>query len=218
LELVVTEIFREVDEELRRDNWQKLWRRYGKYAIAFVVLIVAATALNVGWRDYQLRQQRSSSDAFLAALELAKSDRIPEALSEFAVLKEEGAGGYSILAEFRQAALRSENGEIDTAIEIYDRIAEDYSQDDLLSELATLYSVILQSESGDAASLIARLESVAGDGRPWRYSAREAIAVLNIRLGEMAKAREAFTALVDDLEAPRNMRARAAEMLRVLDS
>ena len=214
----MTEIFREVDEELRRDNWQKLWQRYGKYGIAFVVLIVAAAALNVGWRDYQLRQQRSSSETFLAALELAKSDRIPEALSEFAVLKEDGAGGYAILAQFRQAALRSENGDTDTAVEIYDRIAEDSSQDDLLRELATLYSVILQSELGDAAALIARLEAVAKDGRPWRYSAREAIAVLNMRLGETAKARDAFIALVDDLEAPRNLRARAAEMLRVLDS
>ena len=214
----MTEIFREVDEELRRDNWQKLWQRYGKYGIAVVVIIIAAAALNVGWRDYQLRQQKSSSDAFLAALELAKTDRIPEALSEFAVLKEEGAGGYAILAEFRQAALRSESGDTDTAIEIYDRIAEDSSQDDLLRELATLYSVILQSESGDAAALIARLDPVAEDDRPWRYSAREAIAVLNIRLGETGKARDAFTALVDDLEAPRNMRARAGEMLRVLDS
>ena len=214
----MTEIFREVDEELRRDNWQKLWRRYGKYGIAFVVLIVAAAALNVGWRDYQLRQQRSSSEAFLAALELAKSDRIPEALSEFAVLKEDGAGGYAILAEFKQAALRSENGDADTAIETYDRIAEDSSQDDMLRELATLYSVILQSESGDAAALIGRLEAVAEDGRPWRHSARETIAVLNMRLGEAAKARDVFTALVDDLDAPRNMRARAVEMLRVFDN
>jgi len=218
LELVVTEIFREVDEELRRDNWKKLWQRFGKYGIAFVIIIVAAAALNVGWHDYQLRQQRSSSDAFLVALELAKSDRIPEALAEFAVLKEDGAGGYAILAEFRQAALRSKKGETDTAIEIYDRISKTSSEDDILRELATLYSVILQSETGDAAALIARLVSIAEDSRPWRYSARETIAVLNIRLGKTIKAREGFTALVDDLEAPRNMRARAAEMLRVLDS
>ena len=71
--------------------------------------------------------------------------------------------------------------------------------------------------TGDAAALIARLASIAEDSRPWRYSARETIAVLNIRLGETIKAREGFMSLVDDLEAPRNMRARAAEMLRVLD-
>ena len=214
----MTEIFREVDEELRRDNWLKLWRRYGRYVAAAAVLVVAATALNVGWRDYGVRQQKASSEAFLTALELANADRIPEALSDFAVLKEEGVGGYAILAQFRQAALRSENGEIAAATEIYDRIADDSSQDDLLRELATLYSAILQSESSDTATLIARLEPVAEDGRPWRYSAREAIAVLNMRIGETAKARDVFTALVDDLNAPRNMRARAAEMLRVLDS
>ncbi len=214
----MSEIFREVDEELRRDNWQKIWQRYGKFVIAGAVLIVAATAVNVGWREYALRQRTASSEAFLTALQLAEADRIPEALSELVVLKEEGTAGYAILAQFREAALRTEKGEPAAAIEIYDRIASESSVDRMLRELATLYSVILQSTSGDAAAMVARLEPIAGDKRPWRYSARETIAVLYLRIGETAKARDGFAALVDDLNAPRNMRARAAEMLQVLDS
>ncbi len=214
----MSDIFREVDEELRRDNWQKVWQRYGKFVIAGAVLIVAATAVNVGWREYASRQRTASSEAFLTALQLADADRVPEALSELVVLKEEGTAGYAVLAQFREAALRTERGESAAAIELYDRIAGDSSEDKMLRELATLYSVILQSTSGDAAALVARLEPIARDDRPWRYSARETIAVLYLRIGETVKARDGFAALVDDLNAPRNMRARAAEMLQVLDS
>ena len=214
----MTEIFREVDEELRRDNWQKVWKRYGKFVYAAAILIVVATAANVGWREYALRQRTASSEAFLTALQLAESDRVPEALSELVILKEEGTAGYAVLAQFREAALRTENGETAAAIEIYDRIAGDSSSDNMLRELGTLYSVMLQSATGDAAALVARLEPIAVDKHPWRYSARETIAVLDLRIGETAKARDGFAALVDDLNAPRNMRARATEMLRVLEN
>ncbi len=214
----MSEIFREVDEELRRDNWQKVWQRYGKFVIAVAVLIVAATAFNVGWREYGESQRAKSSEAFLTALQLAEADRVPEALSELAVLKEEGTSGYAVLAQFREAALRTEEGETAAASEIYDRIEGDSSADQMLRELATLYSVMLQSATGDPAALIGRLEPISEERRPWRYSARETTSVLHLRTGETAKARDGFAALVDDLNAPRNMRARAAEMLRVIDN
>lgn len=213
----MTDIFHEVDEELRHDKWRKLWKSYGKYVIAVLLLIVASTAVTVTWREYSLRQRMISSETFLSALKLARADRVPEALSELVVLKEEGSAGYSVLAQFRAAALRTEEGEMAEAIKIYNRISEDTSEEKLLRELAVLYSVMLQSATDDVASLISLLTPIAEDNHPWRYSARETIAALYIRGGKTAKAREIFTALVDDIDVPRNMRARAAEMLRVLD-
>src|SRR5690349_4862887 len=35
----MSDIFREIDEELRRDNIAKLWQRYGKYVIGLAVLL-----------------------------------------------------------------------------------------------------------------------------------------------------------------------------------
>ena len=42
----MSDIFREIDEELRRDNLLKLWQRYGRYVIGVVVLalLIAGTA------------------------------------------------------------------------------------------------------------------------------------------------------------------------------
>jgi len=43
----VADIFQEVDEEVRREQLQKLWQRYGHFAIAGCILIVVAVG---GWR------------------------------------------------------------------------------------------------------------------------------------------------------------------------
>ena len=44
----MSDIFREIEDELRRDNLRKLWSRYGRYVIAvalLVVLLAGATAM-----------------------------------------------------------------------------------------------------------------------------------------------------------------------------
>ena len=50
------DIFREVDEELKQDRYEKLWRQYGKYVIAGAVLIVAAVAGWKAWESHQTSQ------------------------------------------------------------------------------------------------------------------------------------------------------------------
>ena len=43
----MSDIFDEVDEEVRREQFKKLWERYGNLFVALAVLIVAAVG---GWR------------------------------------------------------------------------------------------------------------------------------------------------------------------------
>ena len=51
----MSDIFREIDEELRRENLLKLWSRYGKYVIAVAVLAVLIAGSVVAWREHQAR-------------------------------------------------------------------------------------------------------------------------------------------------------------------
>ena len=61
-----------------------------------------------------------------------------------------------------------------------------------------------------------RLAPMLGDDNPWRYSARELVATATMASGDTAAAREAYQALVDDVNAPSGVRARSAEMLAIL--
>ena len=46
-ETFVSDIFSEVDEEVRREQLKRLWERYGIYIVAAAILFVAAVG---GWR------------------------------------------------------------------------------------------------------------------------------------------------------------------------
>ena len=45
----MSDIFREVDEEVRREQLKKLWDRYGNFVIAALILVVVGVA---AWRGY----------------------------------------------------------------------------------------------------------------------------------------------------------------------
>ena len=71
----MTEIFREIDEELRLEKLQRVWRRYGVLIIALIVGVVAGTAAYVVWKNYSESQELDRGRAFAAALDqAAKAD------------------------------------------------------------------------------------------------------------------------------------------------
>ena len=56
----MSDIFNEVDEELRREQLKKLWDRYGILIITLAVLFVAAVG---GWRGYQWWEGKKAAEA-----------------------------------------------------------------------------------------------------------------------------------------------------------
>jgi hypothetical protein len=213
----LSDIIREVDEELRRENWEILWKKYGKLAVAAAVALVLGTAGTVGWREFDRSQREKAGATFgtvIAAVE--NTEKPAEAADMLAAYIPGAPDGYAMLARLREAKLRADAGQIEAAIALYDGLAGDSAVEPLFRDLAALYSVRMQIDSGDPIVLDARLSALAADGGPWRYTAREMRAVLAMSDGDSAAAREIFTKLADDMDAPDSLRTRAAEMLRAM--
>ena len=216
LETVLADIFREVEEDLRRDKAAEVWKRYGRYILGAAVFIIVATASYVGWKEYRLRQQTAYGERFAAAVSLIQNKKEGEALDALGALAQDAGAGYGTLARFRAAAIKSRQGDRAAAAAIYDAIAKDGGVDALYAGLASLYYVLATLETGDPDDLAKRLAPLLAPESPWRYSARELAALLDLRKGDTAKARENFTKLADDPKTPSGVRARAVEMLRTL--
>lgn len=215
----MSDIIREVDEELRREDWQKVWKKYGKFVIAGAVGIVLATAATVGWREYDKSQRMANGDRFAAVVkQVENTDKPAEAADALAAYAKDAPNGYGTLARFREAKFRADAGDRAAAIALYDALAADASVEPLFRDAATLYAVRMQIADGDRAALTARLEPLMAEGNPWRYSAQELAAVLALGAGDTEAARQLYAPIADDPNAPQSLRGRAAEMLRALGS
>ncbi|MEX2450188.1 MAG: tetratricopeptide repeat protein [Rhodospirillales bacterium] len=205
-------IFDEIEEDLRAERYAKLWKAYGKYIIAALAILVVAVAGYQGWRAYDLKVRSEQSDRFAGALTLLADKKPAEAQKAFAALADEAGTGYRFLARLHAAAAAAENGETANAQKLYDAIAADSGLDRMYRDLATLLSVLTGLDTGDPAALRERLTPLMADDNPWRYSAKETAALLDIRAGNRKQAYDLLDALAKDAAAPQGIRMRAAEL------
>jgi hypothetical protein len=212
----VSDIFQEVDEELRRENFAKLWARYGKYVIALAVLLVLATAGVVQWRQYQQHQREAEGARYVGALNLARQGKDRDAADAFAALARQASGGHATLARLEEAALKARAGDVEGAIAGYDALAADGSVDPLYRDVATLLSAQYALKNGDPKAIIAKLAPLTNADNPWHPSALELTALAELKAGDRTAARATYQRLADDLTAPQGLRARATEMLTAL--
>jgi hypothetical protein len=211
----VSDIFREIDEELRRDNLLKLWQRYGRYVIGAVVLALLIAGGIVAWRNHQLSLRQAQSVRYEAAMSLLRQGKEAEAAKIFASVADEG-GGYGQLAAFEAADLAAKSGDQKAAVADYDKLAASSNIAPELRNAATLLSVMNGFAESEPQAVIDRLKPLTDSGNPWRASALELTAAAKLKAGDKTGALDIYKKLADDLAAPEGVRARAAEMAAVL--
>ena len=212
----MADIFREVDEELRRERASDIWRKYGTYIVAVVAMVVLATAGYVAWYEWRQAELRSRGAEFYALSQAAAKDSSPAtaaSLSDFAAKADDG---YALLARLEEAALRAKQGDRAGAVAIYDRIAAEGDVPQTYRDLAVILTGLNGFETADARAMIGRLAPITAETNPMRFSALELTALFERKSGNPARAREIFQQIADAGTAPGPVRERAREMLEAL--
>lgn len=211
----MSDIFQEVDEDLRRERALKLWQKYGSYVIGAAVLLVAGTAAFVGWRDYDRRQAEAGAAQYIAAVDQTRAGA-ETAAPALASVTRDGRDGYAVLARLQEAALKSRAGDAAGAAAIYRGIADDGGVERELRDAAAVLAALSVADASDAAQVERQVAAVATPTSPWRHLAWEVAALAAAKAGNLEQARSFYTRIADDPAALAGLRARAAEMLAAL--
>ncbi len=204
----MADIFQEVDEEVRREQLKKLWERYGNYIIAACVLVIVGVGAWRGYQWWETKKAAESGAAFEQAVTLAESGKPQEAEAAFAKLATDGTAGYRVLARLREAAELART-DPKAAVKSYGEIAADRGAGQVIQDLATLRAGFLLVDSSSYGDMRTRLEPLTGPERPFRYSARELLALSAWKQGDMGAARQWADMIITDPQTPPGARSRA---------
>jgi len=211
----VSELFDEVDEEVRREQLKKLWDKYSIYVVALAILIVAGVG---GWRGYQYLEAKKAAEAgaaFDRAVELAEQNKHAEAEAAFADLAAKAPSGYRILARLRTAAEVAARDKA-AAAKMFDDIAADSSVAATDRDLARIRSAQLLLESTTYPNMLQRLEPAAGKDGAFRHSARELLALSAWKANDASATRQWLDMIANDGETPPGLRSRAEALQALL--
>jgi len=211
----MSDLLREVDEEIRRERYMRLWDRFGIYVVGAALLVVIAVA---GWRGlewYQAREAAKSGARFEAALQLASDGKRAEAEAAFNELAQHATSGYRTLARFRAAAEASK-ADPKAGVAAYDALTADNSLEPALRDIARLHAGYLLVDTASVAEMTERMKPLQGAAAPFRHSANELVGLAHYRAGEFDAAGKIFAAIAGEADAPPSMRQRMQVMNALL--
>ncbi len=211
----MSELFDEVDEDVRREQLKKLWDRYSIYIVAGALLIVAAVG---GWRGYEYLEAKKAAEAgaaFDAAVELSEQNKHAEAEAAFTKLAATAPSGYRMLARLRAAA-EVASRDPQAAVKIYDDISADRSVGAAEQDLAKIRAAGLLLETASYPNMVQRLETAARPEATFRHSARELLALSAWRANDTAATRQWLDMIANDGETPSGLRSRAEALQALL--
>ena len=211
----MSELFDEVDEDVRRDQLKKLWDQYSIYIIAGALLIIASVG---GWRGYQYLEAQKAVEAgaaFDKAAELSEANKHAEAEAAFAALAAKAPAGYRVLARLRTAAEVASRDQ-QAAAKMFDEIAADRSVGVAEQDLARIRAAQLLLESTSYPDMKSRLEAAAGPAATFRHTARELLALSAWRANDATATRQWLDVIANDGGTPPSLRSRAEALQALL--
>ena len=207
----MSDIFQEIDEDLRQDKVARLWKAYGKYLVSLAVFIILAIAgyrfiehINEENREqaselYELASEAGRTGDKKAAIELFSDERFNETI------------GYAIISKLKKATLAKSNNDPEGMAIVLKEIVRNEEIPSYLRNLARLQLI-----ASDSDKYISQLDAlIEGDG-PWKFLALELKGGMELEVGNLKEARSIFEELTIEADTPNNMRRRASEILKAL--
>lgn len=210
----MSDVFREVDDEVRREKASEFWKRYGKIVVGVALVIVIGVGGLRLWDYWQDRQAANLGDRFAAAIALAEEGDTEGAELAFAAISDESLGGYPLLARLAAAAEQARGGDVDGAITAYRSVAAD--ADGPLADLARLRAAYLMVGRSDSDAIMNTLASAVGEDSPFYLSAQEVLGLEAWSREALDVAETHFLAILAAANPPTGLRSRAEIMLDLI--
>ncbi len=213
----MTDLFEEVEEQLRSDRYNTLARKAVPWAIAIAAAALVAALAYWGWDTWRNRAISEASTQYNTAAEAFAKGDIPAARKQWIEVSGSSAAGYKSLALMQLGGLQVQENKTAEAVKLFDQAA-DAAPNEFIADAARLKSAFALLDTAPYSDLEARLTPLTQDGRPYRLHAREALGFAKLMAGNTAGARGDFLVLSTSLGAPAGLKGRAQAAVILIDS
>lgn len=203
----MSDIFREVEEDVQRERFRKFFEAYGSYLIALVVALFVALGGYEIWLTHENAERAKASSALVAAQRITNPK---DAAAAFAALRSNTPSGYQTLVQLALANTKATAGQRDAALALYKDLAAKDST--TYGAVARLRAGWLMVDTTARPALADWLKPINDPANAWHQMAEEILAYADYRAGDTAAAMAKYAMLATDIQAPDALRSRARYM------
>ena len=212
----MSDIFQEVDKELREEKYKTIWAKYKYYIIGILIIFIFGVGFNSFWKQYASNEINDRSSRFFAAMELAQEDKTSSILmlQEFISKEKKSAEYHVMIAGFAEAAIRRSEKDFSGALKIYDEISNN-NISVFYKDFANLSSSEMLIALKNISEAKIRLEELSSSSSELKFIAKEYLGYILINDGNLSKAKDIFESLAEEASVSSNMKNRSKEILSI---
>ena len=206
----MSDILRQVDEELRQDRLLNLWRRSRVYLIGGLILLIGSVL------GYQINKSVNQSfyedevEKYISSSDLVDFNQTIENLSK---IESSNQLLISDIAQIKIAAILMENGKIQESKNTLLEIINEGKTDTILTDLAIYFYLMSSLNDMPIDEINKYLTNNKLENSSFKYLFKETIAIKNLLAGNIKISKEKFDDLINDVNTPRDIVIRATKFL-----
>ena len=206
--IAMSNIFVEVDEAMKQERIEKLWKQYGGFFIGFLLILILGTAVNAGYGSWKISKNTAQTNLFLSV-----TDNTNYNAADLIEVLPNLHNGLRDMTNINAAGLLAQQGETGQAFVRYNDIAENADKNGEIKQLA-LYMAANSSQDISAEEKLSMLEAVFSDkNNPWRFHARLDAALIEANItNNYTKARSHIFVLLSDSDVPKTLQQKAQSL------
>ena len=206
----MSDILRQVDEELRQDRLLNLWRRFRVYLISGLILLIGSVL------GYQINKSVNQSfyedevEKYISAADLVDFNQTIEGLGK---IENSDQLLISRMSQIKIATLLMENGNIQESKAKLLEIINEGKTDDIITDLAIYFYLMSSLNDMPMDEINAYLTINKLENSSFKYLFKETIAIKNLLAGNIKLSKVKFDELINDVNTPREIIIRASKFL-----
>ncbi len=205
----------EVSEEVKNDNFKKLWNRYGLEVIAVVVIAVCGAVSFEHIKNWRVQHNQITTEAYMDSARRQNPEDMIAALQK---INQNDHGIYGDFARLQIANLLLEQQKNDEGLAMLDALSKDTQVNSEVRQIALIKYATYKVDSMSRQELSEHLKPVLEANNSWTPLANDLLAMAAIREGDLQTARDIYGKILSVKDLPDSFKSKVQKMLASLNS
>ena len=208
-------IFNEVDEDIRKERYQNLWSKYGKYVIGFLILIVIFFSLTQYLQSKNISDNKNILDIYFTAVESIEKNQLDLADQNLNIVYNEKNKTLAAISSIKLSQVYLEDNQKNKALSLLEDIYNNNSLESIYRELALYKYIIINFENIEVDNIENMIGSIKNNNKIFDLYFQEMIGIKYLTLGDFKKANSIFTNLSLDENTTFDLRMRLDKLIQI---
>lgn len=209
----MSDVLRQIDEDLRKEKLLSLWRSYGTYLIILVILGVGSL---IGYQVYNSSNISNHEQVLENYIYATNMEEIDEKIEKLSNLEINNNEFITTLSKLRMANYLIQNSKFDEGISQLNQIIVDEKNDETIRDLALYFFILAQIDILDEDTFNSYLnENKMKDGT-FKFLFKELYGIKQLLNMNTEAAKNIFTEIINNPEVPEEIFQRASKYLTLI--